>query len=221
MFRKNINFVFYFIIMISLVLNPYLCRKAFAQETSNLIENNEKKPQPKTGEIVGELLLGSLGSFGAGCIGAVIGSSMANDEGMFAGLGEGILGYLIGSTLGSSLGVYIIGTSGDDTGSYGSALIGSIVGSGAGIAIIIISTNIISDDDNITPEFIGFTLAQSIGATIAFNKSRTKQVISQNEALIQYKKGNLSISYPKIHFKSHPLQPGRLIKTVNLVSVEF
>lgn len=248
MFTKNINIVFLLLIILSLGLNPFLSGKAFAKEESKVITNNkrggemnhydkkdyynetyskskklqsnilyDKKYQKNTGKIIGEVLLGSIGSISVGAFGAITGFSMANDEGWFAGYKEAILGYVIGSTLGSSLGVCIIGTSGNETGSFGTTLGGSILGTAIGIGLLYISV-----EDNATMGFISFTLAQSAGATIAFNVSaRKRDYIIPDYAILHFRKGKLNFSYPKIQLTSHPLQPGQLIKTVNLVSLEF
>ncbi len=177
----------------------------------------KKVPQQKTGKIFGELLFGSIGSFGFGYIGAVIGASLTTQEGWFSGWIEAALGYLIGSTLGSSIGVYMIGVSGDETGSFGTTLGGSILGTGIGIGLLYMTA-----ENNAEMGFISFTLAQSAGATIAYNASARKRYISRpDEAVFHFKEGKWNFSYPKLYLRTHPLQPDQLIETVNLVSLEF
>lgn len=174
----------------------------------------EKRSQSKNFTIVGELLLGSIGSIGFGIAGASIGTGLSNDEGWFADLGEAIIGYLIGSTLGSSLGVYIIGASGDEKGSFGSTLGGSILGTAVGIGLLYITA-----DNNAIIGFISYTLAQSAGATIAFNASARKK--NSDSAMLHLREGKWSFSFPKIHLTTHPLHPDKLLKTVSIVSMEF
>lgn len=174
-------------------------------------EPTQQKKRKVGGEL--ELLLGSVGSLGVGFFGAMIGAAVSHeDEGWSPE--RGLCGYLIGSTLGSCIGVYLIGTSGDNTGSFGMTFLGSILGTGIGIGLMIVV-------DNLELGFIGFTLAQSVGATTAFNATRKKKVVAQKEALLYFKEGKWNLSYPKIHLKPHPLRQGEWIKTVNLVSLEF
>lgn len=176
----------------------------------------EKVSQKTNSTVIGKLFFGSIGSFGFGVIGGIIGSSLNTEEGWFAGLGEAIIGYLIGSTLGSSIGVYT-SAPGDETGSFVTTLGGSILGTAAGIGILYIFS-----DNDVIVGLIGYTLAQSAGATIAFNASVRKHEYNfANDAMFQLKEGKCNFSYPKIHLTSHPLQPNKLIKTITLLNVEF
>ena len=84
----------------------------------------------------------------------------------FSGLCGAITGYAIGSTLGSALGVYLIGSSGNETGSFGSTFLGSVLGTGLGIVIVAKS------DGLSMTHFIMGSMIQSVGASIGFNLSR-------------------------------------------------
>ena len=217
---KNLSIVLLVGFLFNLLLNTF----ALAQEEGKVIVKikgrnfYEETNQLKYGKVGRELFWGSVGSLGVGFLGAFIGGGIgaagASEDEWFAGLEEGVIGYLIGSTLGSSIGVYLIGSSGDDTGSFGMTFLGSILGTGIGICLMIVV-------DNLELGFIGFTLAQSAGATTAFNATRKKKVVAQKETLLYFKEGKWSFSYPKIHLKPHPLRQGEWIRTVNLVCLEF
>jgi len=199
--------------------NSFFSKVKKSRSTSLLPKSNiqyEKTSQKTNSTVVGKLFFGSIGSFGFGIIGGIIGSNLTNDEGWFAGLYEAIIGYLIGSTLGSSIGVYT-SASGDETGSFVTTLGGSILGTAVGIGLLYSTA-----EDNGVIGFIGYTLAQSAGATIAFNASVRKHEYNfANDAMFQLKEGKWNVSYPTIHLVSHPLQPDQLIKTISLVSLEF
>lgn len=251
MFKKTMSFVFFTCIILGLGLNTFFLSKALAQEEDKVIlisarigavidlEDRdyyykfsseveefqstilyEKKPRQNKSKFAGQLFMGSIGSIGVGILGAKIGASSTTEEGWFAGFEEAIIGYLIGSALGSSIGVSIIGTSGGEPGSFGSALGGSILGTGVGAGFFLISTLVVDHSGSLG--YIGFTLAQSAGAALAFNAaSRKREVVVPNEALLHIREGKWNLSYPKIHLEPHPLRQGEWMKTVNLVSLEF
>ncbi len=252
MFRKNINFIFFFLTILILGINPFLCKKALTQERTKLHANNERRekvndyadkdyhnnlvsnienfhsalflekshiqyekaPYRKSGKIIGEILIGSIGSLGGGIAGATIGSHALGTKDDFIDTGA-IIGLIIGSGFGNAIGVYLIGTSGGETGSFLATVGGGILGTAVGIGGLFIF-----DNPSMVP--IVFILSQSIGSTIAYNATAKKREESiSNEAVLHFKEGKWSISNPKIQIKSHPLQPGQFIKTVNVVSLEF
>jgi hypothetical protein len=94
-------------------------------------------PPMSPGRLTGEALLGGLFAVGGGIGGGYIGMSLelANGcNGEFCGLGGAVLGGLTGLTLAAPVGVYLAGSHGGQTASFGATLGGSVLGSLAGIA---------------------------------------------------------------------------------------
>jgi len=160
-------------------LNLYCFARPKLQMKSNTLlsekelvnTNLEKSNRVSGGMIVGELLVGSGGAILLGYAGAMMGYKIAYDPNNgdwlnFSGLFGALTGYLIGSTFGSACGVYVVGSSGNETGSFGSTFLGSVLGTCLGIGIVAVS-----DDVNITHFIVG-TLIQSAGASIGFDRSR-------------------------------------------------
>lgn len=125
------------------------------------VDTNLDKPhQSNFGKVVGELLVGSGASLVLGYAGAMLGCYIGSLWGV-------IVGYEVGSAFGSTLGVYIIGSSGNETGSFGSTFGWGVLGTCIGIVVVIIS-----DADGLNKTHIIMnSLIQSLGATIGFNLS--------------------------------------------------
>jgi hypothetical protein len=166
----------------------------------NLKQNSPYlKPGPiKPGKVAGEFLLGGVGAVLLGCAAARKGYSMTYDpdEGGFfntSGLWGAILGYLLGSNLGCATGVYLIGNSGDEKGSYGSAFGGSLAGTFVG-GLIAISP--IMESANREAVLAVFSTAQAGVATLGFNSSRKKKSVGSLEALLNVNDGRLAFALP-------------------------
>lgn len=82
------------------------------------------------GGCAGGCLVGPLG----GVIGMVIGSELAGCSQLGCGMKEALIGLSIGYTIGNTYGVYMVGTTGGDTGPFLAALVGSILGAMPGLA---------------------------------------------------------------------------------------
>jgi hypothetical protein len=127
-------------------------------------------PPLSGGRLGGELLLGAAAGVGGGFLGAVIGVGLTKDgcKGEdFCGLGGAIVGGYIGAVLAPPMAVYLVGASGDQTGSvgatFGGALLGGAVGLGAGIGIGRANGQ------------LGFAIVMAgpiVGAMVGFNLSR-------------------------------------------------
>jgi hypothetical protein len=102
-----------------------------------------RTPPLSGGRLGGEILLGGAAGIGGGFLGAVIGAGMTKNncqQGQdLCGLGGAIVGGYIGAVLAPPLAVYLVGASGDQTGSagatFGGALLGGAVGLAAGIGV--------------------------------------------------------------------------------------
>jgi len=189
----------------------------------NLKQNSAYlKPGPlKPGKVAGEFLLGGVGAVLFGCVGACKGYSMTYDpdEGGFfntSGLWGGILGYLLGSNLGCATGVYLIGNSGDEKGSYVSAFGGSLAGTFVG-GLIAISP--IMESANREAVLAVFSTAQAGVATLGFNSSRKKKSVGSLEALLNLNDGELAFSFPQVDVFQESFSSGEY--RVNLFQAKF
>lgn len=175
------------------------------------IEEKAKKnfilvePGPvKSDKVVGEIFAGGAGSLLVGVLGAGIGYSLTYNENEgdwfnLSGLPGAVIGYAIASNLGCALGVYLIGNSGDEKGSFGDAFGGSLVGSllGGGLSYLIAQTN--KDTDGIPYEYAVFVVGgQVTGAIIGFNHSRKKKAEIPSEGLLNINGGKLSLAFPQV-----------------------
>lgn len=174
-----------------------------AQSLQQRVNSNSNylKPSPaKPVKVAGELLLGGVGALLAGTAGGIIGFNITYDEGNddwmnFSGWPGAIAGYLVGSNLGSAAGVYLIGNSGGEKGSYVAALGGSFVGTLVGG---VTAVALIRDNDEGTIPFAVFTAAQTGGATIGFNLSRKgRKIDGYSEALLNLNDGKLAFAFPQ------------------------
>lgn len=180
------------------------------------------EPGPvKSDKIAGEIFAGGAGALLGGVLGAGIGYSLTYKENEgdwfnLSGVPGAVVGYTIASNLGCALGVYLIGNSGDEKGSFGDAFGGSLVGSllGGGLAYLVAKTE--KDVDGIPYRYAIFVVAgQATGAIIGFNHSRKKKAEIPSEGLLNINDGKLSLAFPQVdiskdsHYK------------VNLFQVKF
>jgi len=145
-----------------------------------------KAKPPLSGErIAGEVLAGGLGGFAGGLLGAITTGGCTGDTfGRFPTVEAYIMsiGYLLGSILGSAYGVYAIGSTDNETGSFLATLAASSVGLIPGFFPDFpksILTSVFPGDrvDWETGKISGglnywFLLGPPIGATIGFNLTR-------------------------------------------------
>ncbi len=188
------------------------------------IESNKYKPRVSGGKLFGEIFLGMLGNVAVGNVGAFVGKQITSKSSgetfgdMFDGFGGMIVGYFSGSTFGSALGVYIIGNSGNAKGSFGSALLGSLLGEGAAIIVAILA----KDD---TAAVISFIALPPIGAALLFNSSLKHKSLPVSHALLNFNQGDFNIGIPYPHIQHLPGYVKNVKPTVrfdvNLLSIVF
>jgi hypothetical protein len=167
------------------------------------------------GKVAGEILAGGLAGVGIGVVGGIIGVGI--DMGLFDYYMEGLLGAFIGGsigyTVGSPLGVYLIGSVGDETGSYLATLGGSILGFAAGVAGAIALDELLDEVAVIT-----FFSGPLIGAVIGFNATQKKSSFEPGDALLNFNEGKMCLAVPSISLR---LRHSELIQRVDLVKVGF
>jgi hypothetical protein len=155
------------------------------------------KPPLSGGRLGGEFLLGAAAGIGGGFLGAVIGVGVTKDgcEGEdWCGLGGAIVGGYIGAVLAPPMAVYLVGASGDQTGSvgatFGGALLGGAVGLAAGIGVGRANTEL----------GVGVAMAGPVvGAMVGFNLSRRYKVSASPPAvgsLITVDRGRVALGAP-------------------------
>lgn len=154
--------------------------------------------------LIGEIFLGMLGNVACGTAGAIVGKKVAsrgNTVGTFSAMFDGldglVLGCFTGSTFGSALGVYIIGNSRNAKGSFGSALLGSLLGEGAAIAVSLLTRNG-------TAALISFIALPPIGAALFFNSSIKYKSLPVSQALLNFNRGDFKIGIPYVHIQPLP-----------------
>jgi hypothetical protein len=184
------------------------------------IEPIKDKPNVSAGKLFGEIFLGMVGNVAGGYAGAFLGYKVAkeNDGDWFDGFGGALLGYFSGSTFGSALGVYIIGNSGDAGGSFGSALLGSLLGEGAAIVVLLLTKDG-------TAALISFIALPPIGAALLFNSSLKYKSLPISHALLNFNKGDFKVGIPYVHIQPLPGN-GKNVKStvrfdVNLLNIVF
>jgi len=205
--------------------NALLSDSLRAQSLQERIDNNSNYLKPgslKAGKVAGEVLLGGVGAVAAGVAAGVIGFHITYDEAEdgwmnFSGWPGAIAGYLVGSNLGSAAGVYLIGKSGDEKGSFfatvGGSLVGTLVGGATAVALI-------TDNDEGTLPFAVFTTAQVTGATIGFNLSRKgKRTDAYSDAVLNLNDGKLAVAFPQVDVSQDSFSSGK--HSVNLFQAKF
>jgi hypothetical protein len=105
--------------------------------TRETARDDDGPPPLSGGRLLGEAAVGSLFAVGGGIGGAYMGFALETSGdcgGEFCGLGGAILGGVAGLAFVTPIGVYMVGSSGDQTGSLGATIGGSVVGTLVGVA---------------------------------------------------------------------------------------
>ncbi len=200
------------------------------------IEQQYGKPPLSKERIVNEILAGGAGGVALGLVGMFVGAGLGGlfcdedetdedvstlffpvfDEEFLCGLKFVLVGAIAGYALGTPVGVYLAGSTGDQTGSFLSALIGSVAALGG---VLVASQG---DMDQNIEEFM-FWAAPPIFATIGFNLTRRyKSPIAESEtALINLRDGRMSLAVPRVYLRPDSFGRGSLSQSVDLLKVRF
>lgn len=174
-----------------------------------------EKPPLRVRRILGEILAGGALGYALGYGGAYLGAAVTGGgEELFAGrLWWGaVLGGSLGASIGSALGVYIIGSIGDETGSFGATFRGSILGMGLVWAAILLRT----------PLAYMSIAAPPILACIGFNNTRRYKFSSSlGRALLNFKEGQMTLGIPKVYFQPDTFGRRALNLNISFMNVEF
>ena len=166
------------------------------------------RPKRETGRVVPELLLGEVGLFagGAGTMGLVV---VSGDGEALEGGGSPLFNFTaiaLGS-LGCATGVWLVGSAGDQSGSFPAALLGSA----AGILVGVLTNN----------EPLIFLLPP-IGGTIGFNLTRKYEAnTGVTRSLLDFRNHTGRMSYHLTAFPSPVSQNGSHAILGVAVQVQF
>ncbi|UCH64066.1 MAG: hypothetical protein JSU77_06460 [Fidelibacterota bacterium] len=165
----------------------------------------DKKPPLDGVRIAGELLAGGVGSFTGGVVGVYGLNSIMNavlDSALMRNtwLTWYVLGGAIGCSIGSTLGVYLVGHQGNETGSFGATLLGAALGI-----------------------FPFGPFSSPIVATLFFNLTRKYKTppAEPETGLINIQEGQVTLATPTVYIRPNPFIWGDMVQTINLVSVRF
>lgn len=166
------------------------------------------EPDPvQPGKIAGEIMVGGVAATLGGILGAGLGYAVTyngnrNEWFNTSGAPGAVVGYAIASNLGCALGVYLIGNSGNEKGSFSATLGGSITGSlvGGGLVFLLYKAN--HGKGSSAPYFFVAAVAQTTGAVIGFNSSRKKKVEAPSSALFNLDNGRLSLAFPQVNLSN-------------------
>lgn len=177
-------------------------------------KQNWDKPPLRGGRIAGEILAGgALGfalGFGGGLLGAVI---VGGDEIEEWGWGL-IIGGSLGASIGSALGVYVVGSIGNETGSIGATFLGSVLGVGLGWASLL-------GGEESTLTYMSFAIPPIL-ACVGFNMTRRyKFSSSSGRALLNFRESQMTLGIPMVYFQPDTFGKRTLNLNVNLMSVGF
>jgi hypothetical protein len=138
-------------------------------EPRPVVEETVDTLPPLSGNrVLGEALLGGLFAVGGTVGGAYLGASieLSNGcDGELCGLGGAILGGAAGLAFVTPLGVYLVGSTNGETGSFGATLGGSVLGTLAGIGLAAAS-----QDEGVA--LVALAIGPVAGSIIGFNLTR-------------------------------------------------
>ncbi len=182
--------------------------------SANIQAGRARKSALNIGKVVGEIVGGAAAGGLLGTAGWYIGYNLS-DYYMYQLWGASIFGS-IGYIVGSSIGVYLVGNIGNETGSYLAAIGGSILGFAAGTGIALALWDVLPRENQ---ALIPFFAAPLIGATIGFNATRKKKSpLEQGDALFNFNEWKMCLAVPDISLR---LRRTELIQRVDLVKASF
>lgn len=174
--------------------------------------NQELKTRPplEVDRVAGELLAG----IATGALLGYLGSQITQNENSGWMDFSGFPGFIIGFTLGASTAVWAIGSIGNQTGSLGATILGTLLGIASWLPLTL--ANPFDNDDYIIP---GALILAGIGGTAAFNMTRRYSADQPMTALINHQDGKPSINFPRISICPSPSRSGSSWMSVGLVNV--
>ncbi len=155
---------------------------------------------------IGGVGMGALGGLCGGIFGALI--DKPTTEGPSLGFA---VGAMAGFVLGNAAGVYWIGNTKEVKGSFGYTLLGSTIGSAAGLSLLTVLPY------NVVPIFI----LSGVGGIIGFYLSAEEVVPLKTEALIQIQNEKVQLGSPRIFLTRIDDTSNKLRYNFELLRVNF
>lgn len=182
--------------------------------------------------MVGELAVGSATGAGFALAGATLGGwigSALNDDGcsdadgLFCSdgaKGGALLGAAAVYPLGWGLGVALVGTAGDQTGSVGAAIRGAYIGGLAGAGVTMLSGALVDTKAAMGFGLIGLIAGAPIGALIGFNSTRAYED-TPSTGLVNVSGKEMRWSVPAVAVTADPAHAQRTVTSVRLLDARF
>jgi hypothetical protein len=192
----------------------------YLREINNYEINKTKNAKPPLDQsrVIREIALGTLGSW----IAAIFLASTTDD------LPNWLSNSLVfsGIVLGSSAGVYIIGDTDTETGSFLATAIGSSIGTIVITSLVVYmqKTTVHSSEGNINILFLAClgSPLPSVFGSIGFNMTRKYRFYPTPEtALINFRDGRISLAFPKISFYRDRSNKEFLTPKISLINASF
>jgi hypothetical protein len=181
-----------------------------------VLRASQADPPATGGRILGEIFLGMITGAGGAIAGALIGGGLciggSEDDCDASQIG----GAYLGSILTIPFGVRAAGATGDQTGSLRATYIGAALGGVGGLLLLA------NGRDRITG--IGFAVAPTIGALIAFNATRrykprrVRARVQVTGSLVDWGRGGPALGVPIV---THARTDGRAVTSIPLLGGAF
>ncbi len=170
----------------------------------------QEKPPLSSGRIGGEL----LGGYATGILSGYITYKIIGDYQKKSPEDSGWLGHVLllysGFSLGTHIGVYLVGTMGDVTGSYLATLTGGLLGFIGGVVLMPVTFG------------VSLLILPLVGSIYLFNLTREYDSPHLREtAMINFSNGNIRFHAPEIYFQLSSSDAGFVMPIVHLINTEF
>lgn len=126
------------------------------------------RPPLNGGKVAMEAVAGVAVGVTCAYTGALIGV-LSNDADGYEDLGPAIVGFLVGGTIGNAIGIYAVGVSGEDHGSFATTLAGSAAGT-VGMIGLLAAADGADGGEGLTILALSLPV---VGGILGFNQSRT------------------------------------------------
>jgi hypothetical protein len=186
--------------------------------SARLSERAITQPELKVHKLIFEFI---AGEFAGLTLAALTGGLLNSKEGTSEGFPEvstsGTAGFLLGYGLGNALGVYLIGNSRGETGSFKATLAGSMIGLVVGFASLYVY-----DEWKPIPAAI-LLFGPPVGAMIGFNGTRRYCTESESEALLNTNRfARFSVGVPQFYVSAEKFNQTTHIKiNYHLARIKF
>ncbi len=216
----NLPYVIYDIVQDKRFISAVLLVLIFGLAAAGHAHADEKPPLSPV-RIAGEIVCGYSAGLAGGVVSVLalkpIADSVSGGRDVILAIGVST-GYAFGSVGG----VYLVGSLGNQTGSFSTTMLGVLMGAAVGVTGAIITVAIIGDEDNHYAELPLF-VAPAIGATIGFNLSRRYKSPSAESgtALINVGDGQIGFAVPVIYLLPNAVGGKGLNQNIDLLRVRF